>query len=551
MTPGGPETALATGAAPDIGEAVAEATAIPNDPVQTTTTQQVDPTGAFVPAGAAAEPSRADVAYRQGLKVRPPDFGGQQLSNSDITPHPDPRTIQHGSHAFSMPAFQLGAAAIGARMNAINKGLAENKAAQMALMQQGQEKTVPAPYLQSYHDFGTRVIDDFVRGIAKKLGSEDKAWEAIRTDPMVRRQYQRVLQQYNDVGDIINHDYKEAESYIDGVKTGARRFNKQAYDSAVALKKGLGELGPGGYGDLQQLMRLRNNYQYATTLPYYLENSKIDEHVKDFMGRTFRDDKGNSTFRMDKRGGITVFSHEDRKNAEKMIDNLVDSEYPQFMDLYPNKEDFRKALHEWYPVQEELKIDKIIPPPRPSGKGKSGEAADGKVGMATGLSPVSRLQTGRMGSAPSGPVSEQVPTISPSEATGGKFKQLAPRTFDSQHGQVTLMAPELKFIDGKWKIVGRNMNAKDVANIQEIEARTGPNSAELNKYMQQVSEGTMEYLDADKNTSRLKSYFGNDFSIDKMVADKAVALGIQWDQAKFDSWTREQKQKAMTKLFGQ
>lgn len=548
MTPGGPETALATGEMPAIDEAVAEANAVPTDPTQSTTAPQVDPTGAYTPSAAAQQPARADVSYRIG--VRPPDFGGRQLSNSDFVPHPDPRLIQHGQHAFSMPAFQLGAAAIGARMANINRGLADNKAAQQALVQQGQEKTVPAPYLQSYHEFGQRIIDDFVKGWAKRLGSEDKAWRAINEDPVVRRQFQRVMQQYGDVGEILNYDFKEAEKYIDDVRSGKRRYDKNAYDSAVALKKGLGGLGMGGYGDLQQLLNLRNNYQFATTLPHYLENSGIDKHVKDFMAQTFRDEQGNSTFRMDKKGGITVFSHEDRKTAEKMIDNLVDSEYPQFMDLYPNKEDFSRALHQWYPVQEELKIDKVVPPPRPSGKGESGATADGKVGMATGLSPVSRVVADpERAKAQMGPLSQDVPTISPSEATGGKFKQLAPRTFDGPRGQVTIVAPELKFIDGSWKVVGSNLNAEEIATMQGIEAKSGANSAELDKYLSKVTEGRMEYLDASKNMTRLKSYFGNDFSIEKMVSDKAASHGYPWDQAAFDRLPKEKRQAVMTMLF--
>jgi len=372
----GVETDTATGT-PNIEQMVGEANSAAIDPVQTTTTQQVDPTQPTAPTPL--------MSFRESPILRPPDYGKERISNQDVVPHPDPRTIQHGKHAFSMPAFQLGAAAIGARLGALKTREQEVNKAIGQIIQGGpkeQQPDVPAPYLRSYHALGDQVNNDVLNSLAAQYGSMNKALRALaNNDPFAVRKYQRAFQDYEDVGKIINAQYKQAEKDITDMESDAIRYDPKLYEAAKNLKRGLNELGGGGYGDVQKLLSLRDEYDRATTLPHFLTAAKFADHVKAAMAQTFKDEQGNSTFRADKHGGFTVFSHVDAKRATAMIDSAAERIYPMFKDQYASLDEFKKKMHEYYPVQEELKVDGMARP----GSGKKGSGKNGPDGIVLGL----------------------------------------------------------------------------------------------------------------------------------------------------------------------
>lgn len=475
------------------------------------------------------------------LQLRGPQYG-RAISNQDIVPHPDPRTITHAGQSFSQPAFQLGYAAVGSRLQEMERQRQDLiKSAQALTAEDNREKVAPQ-YARSYNSFVDRTQQDFLGSMIARYGSEQRAWEKIAKDPTIRRQWEQLHRDNNEIGRVINYDVGEAEKYLTGVGTGQYRFSPQAVQSSQDLIQGYGQLGAQGLGDLQQLMGIGNEYRKHTTPEYTFNKAGIDDRVAKFAQERYQG------LKHDKEGRLMFTTWEQKKDFDTQISQLANEWYPAFADQY-SKEEFTQWLHDRYPSQVELHVQsRAIPQPKSSGSG-SGKDKEGTLSFSTGLSPWNRAKSGQMGSAFVGALSEDVPTISVSESTGGKAKQLAPRTFDTRGGQVTISAPELKFVDGEWMVTGRNLNDKDIRKIEETSEQFGADSEEVTRVADDLSEGKMISVRASNNMPRLKSYFGNDFSIDKIVIDRADEKGIEWDQKAFDSFTPEKRQKIMTALF--
>lgn len=475
------------------------------------------------------------------LQLRGPQYG-RAISNQDIVPHSDPRTITHAGQSFSQPAFQLGYAAVGSRLQEMERQRQDLiKSAQALTAEDNREKVAPQ-YARSYNSFVDRTQQDFLGSMIARYGSEQRAWEKIAKDPTIRRQWEQLHRDNNEIGRVINYDVGEAEKYLTGVGTGQYRFNPQAVRSSQDLIQGYGQLGAQGLGDLQQLMGIGNEYRKHTTPEYTFNKAGIDDRVAKFAQERYQG------LKHDKEGRLMFTTWEQKKDFDTQISQLANEWYPAFADQY-SKEEFTQWLHDRYPSQVELHVQsRGIPQPK-TGRSGGDKVAAGQLAFSYGLSPHSRAKSGQMGSSFLGASSEDVPTISMSEATSGKFKQLAPRTFDSRTGNITINAPDLRYIDGDWMITGRDISDKDVAKIEETSEQYGADSDEVTKLTQDLSEGQMRYIPASGNTSRLKSYFGNDFSIDKMVAERAAERGVDWDQAAFDKLDADKRQKVMTALF--
>jgi len=329
-------------------------------PTQTTRPAMTDPTQGGAAGG----------GFR--MSVTAGDRGQQRYSNQDYMPAQHLQNVTVDGHTFSKPSFAPPAAVIGGRLQQLGALDQQIKQAATALFTDENREKVVEPYARSYGNMVNTAQDDYFNSIkAQYRGNERKAWMAVTgkdpNNPEAARGWVRLNQDMNELGRVINYDFKRAEKYRDDVEKGVRRYDEEAYDSTKDLMDGFNQLGPGGYGDVMELTRRKNNYQQHTTLPYFLEQSGADKHIKDFMANTFKDADGNSTLRMEKKGGFTVFTHEDAKRADSMIDALAEDLYPQFDDVFDSKEKLRERLHKWYPVQVELKVQaKANPKP---GKG--------------------------------------------------------------------------------------------------------------------------------------------------------------------------------------
>ena len=215
------------------GVAQANAQLNPNSigviPEQTTTRAPQDPTQ----------------GSSMSLQVRGPDYG-RQVSNQDMVPHPDPRTIVHGSHTFSMPAFQLGYAAVGSRLQEMENQRQELVKLAKALMADDTREKVAPQYARSYNAFVDKAQKDFINSLVARYGSEQRAWGKVAKDPTIQRQWVQLHRDSNEVGRVINYDVSEAEKYLTGVGTGQYRYNPDAVRASQDLIQGYGQLGAQG-----------------------------------------------------------------------------------------------------------------------------------------------------------------------------------------------------------------------------------------------------------------------------------------------------------------
>lgn len=373
MATGGPETALALGQLPDIdaaiaagnaASAVADPNAVQAQPQQSTTTAAVDPTAPQQPQQMGG-----------GLKftTKPANFGGQRMNAQDFVPHPDPYSIQAYGQTFSQPAFNLPAPAIAARLQGLAQEQAElNKVTEEAFAQD-KKPVVPAQYSRSYNNLYAQGEDELRKSVMEQYGGrEDLAAKALAgKDPNNRaahRAYLKFHKDMDDLGRVMTHNVDEAMLNIQQMKTGERPWDQASFDASNDLLRGFNELGQGGYGDVQKLTQIAQNYDRTTSLPYTLAQKdkngmSLDEHIRNNMAASFtKNADGSPKFWVDKAGRFTVLTHEDLETAETILDGLTEELWPRFDAQYDSKEEFRARLGQLYPVKVELKVDDVHDP---------------------------------------------------------------------------------------------------------------------------------------------------------------------------------------------
>lgn len=499
--PGGAETPYALGQTPDVdaaitagnaASAIADPNAVGSAPQQTTIPAATDPT----------RPARVP-GMNGGVKlgVKPANYGGQRMVAQDFVPHPDPYTIVDDGHSFSRAAFNLPAPAIAARLQGLTKENEELNKLTGEVFKQDTKEVVPPQYSRSYNGLWDRGDKEYRASILAQYGGrQDLAAKAIAgkdsNNPEAHRGYLRFNRDMNEVGRIITHDVAEAERNIEDMQTNKIKFDQQSFDASQELVNAANSRGSEGLGDIQALMKAGSDYKRAVTLPYFLaqkdkEGASIDDHVKNFMASTFaKNTDGSPKFTVGRDGVFRFLYHTDLKTAEKMIDNLAEEIYPQFRGDYLTKDAFKERLRQWYPMEEELKVDDKWTPPA---SGSGGAAKDAGYSRS--------YQEGSI-KTEVGPAREygQVPLA---HLSAGKGKLAAPNQFFGESGREVFMHPTAVVADetGKKYLLGKVAKEPGTTRVSQDEA------GNITFEVQDPSSGKMEKASEIEYFNQLEDRF--------------------------------------------
>lgn len=373
MATGGPETSLALGQLPDVDAAIAAGNAA--SAIADPNAVQAAPQQSTIPA--AQDPTAPQQSQRMGgglrFSTRPANYGGQRMTAQDFVPHPDPYSITAYGQTGSEPAFNLPAPAIAARLQGLAQEQAElNKITEQAFAQD-KKPVVPPQYSRSYNNLYSQAEDELRKSVMEQYGGrEDLAAKALAgKDPNNRaahRAYLKFHKDMDDLGRVMTHNVEEAMLNIEQMKSGERPWDQASFDASNDLLRGFNELGQGGYGDVQKLTQIAQNYDRTTSLPYTLaqkgkDGMSLDDHIRNNMAQSFtKNPDGSPKFRVDRAGRFTVLTHEDLKTAETILDGLTEELWPRFDAQYDSKEEFRARLGQLYPVSVELVKDAVHDP---------------------------------------------------------------------------------------------------------------------------------------------------------------------------------------------
>lgn len=537
----GPETPLATGQI-DVQEAIDQGAAASGLVAPTPT----------VPA--AADPINSGGSQGgPNLSFQAPEFyRGNIPDQRDF--YPDPQVRQFGFDTGLVPVAHAGQVPLGILANQLAEKQRQKKELDAQLRgfdPYGGIGNAPDPYQQNFGRLARADMDKYIADVAHQYGGDQRmAVKAILSDPTLNRNFKNRAAQWNDTGTAAKHWFAQAQDYIDSVEQKGYQADPEAYQMAHNMRNAIGEFGGPNGGDVMELNKLGREFEKHMSRELYVK-SYLTKALTDYAGKTPIEPKTTV------QNGQRITTYGDRQVLQPFWEQQADAMASKqigpgdnYQERFKNNLEYMRKM---FPEDVDLKIH--VTPPHYAKESGDGKGPEGKLAVSVGLTPnrTSDPQRAEAYKWGLGTGTDNVPTIGLSEDTGGKFKQLAPRTFSESRGtdtrQTTLNAPQLKFINGEWMIVGTDVNSNDVQELEKVTAEQGDDSADVQRLKQKISEGKMKFLPVKDNMPQLKSYLGNDFSTERLTQQQAAAKGIEWDQAKFDSYTKEQKQKIMTKLF--
>lgn len=407
------------------------------------------------------------------------------------------------------------------------------------------------PYQPAFQKYATGEIDRYRKERADALygGDLQKMDDAIRTNPQEGAAFKRFAGGIEAIGIANKGLHKQvADTYAD-VMAGTKQLPPDMLKEFADFLSVQDENGVPikGTNSQELLMKHRNADALASNLTWY------DKIAQPSLAQALQTIVTSGPITRDKSGKL-LLTEQEIKTFDGAKDALVDQSM-QAGQFDGDRKKARAFLDAMLPTSIKTTVKMENPVPAPSGSGRGSGSTDGKIRFSSGLTPTKvtdEQRTERYGGV-IGPATENVPTISLSEDTGGKFKQLTPRTFDMRDGvetrQVTLASPQIKFIDGEWNVVGTPVSDMDTQKLQDVLDAGGADDPRYVAMVQKILNGKTQKISLDDATPYLKSYLGDDFSVDDIVSKKAAEKGYDWDQSKFDGWTKDQKQKAMTNLF--
>lgn len=408
-------------------------------------------------------------------------------------------------------------------------------------------------YQPAFQKYATGEIDRYRKERADALygGDLQKMDDAIRTNPYEKAAFQRFVGGLEATGTANQDLVKRVSEVMSDVMQDKKQLTpeeQKVYSDYLNVQDQNG-VPIRGTNSQEFLVKQRAAEALVS------QNEWNDKMLRPAATNALQTITQNRPVQKDPKTGKWLLTTEETSNWDAFKDQSA--KYGVEHDIFKSEKEAKDFLDAHYPtsVKETEKYMNPVPPPKGSKKGSGSGSTDGKIRFSTGLTPTKitdEQRTERYGGV-IGPSTENVPTISLSEDTGGKFKQLTPRTFDMRDGvetrQVTLASPQIKFIDGEWNVVGTPVSDMDTQKLQDVLDAGGADDPRYVAMVQKILNGKTQKISLDDATPYLKSYLGDDFSVDDIVSKKAAEKGYDWDQSKFDGWTKDQKQKAMTNLF--
>lgn len=519
MAGGGPYTEKATGTAEPLdpaGQALArEEAAIGAGQGAAGVGEQVQGMGSdLIGAATQAVDAQAEDAAEQPLFGRR-KRGGAGFNPFEGTIMPDqglmfgPRENVHVANSGSVgpyggrPIFAAGDTgrmyALEAVANVQNKRARElaklNEDAKKLRLDEQFEEIARPEYRQNLRQWQRQKLDKDYNAALQLAGSEQELRRKL-ADPN-SLQFKMLMgpggtvDSINTVVKESNQAFKETQQVIDDMDKGVVEHNPAVYNEAMELLHASGQY---GHGDARQLAGKFNGWRTTMNVDKFLKDNNADEVIVRAAGINPETD-------FDKKSGMFIVTVDQEKRLKEAAQRYAKAAAarPQFR----GEKDVEKKILSMLPFENQ--IMRKVSASRLPGAGKSGGAPqEGKLEFGAGMAPQITM-TG-------GDKARVVPTVTPSEATGGKYMQVAPRDFVDASG-TTHRVYGIRFqeMGGKTFIGGRELGADDIIKLRNVSGKQlDPNSAEIAEMAEQYKIGKPIVLDAEHNWPNMKSYFGPD-----------------------------------------
>lgn len=565
--PGGPETAAALGRPyiPSTTDGI-EATRMDTIPADRSVTPAANRTPAggidiegAIESAAPPVPATGDPSGSRGgvrVSLNEPQMPEVRLTNQDFYGQPNPDTIQTRTGPVPVASYgQVPLGVLGMQMAKTQQERAKTRDAIENFDLYSGIGKAPTPYQRNFNELATRDMDQFLSKVVNMYGGDRAAAVRDLSDKTsdLNMRWRKRSAQWEQIGQQAEFKFKQASDLLDAAETGKIQLSDDGRKVAQEALNGIGEFGGPNGGDVMELAETLRRFDQIMSREQYINDFAlpgIEAHMKErgIAPTTTRNKYGQRVTTYGTEKDLAPF----REQAAKDMAWRGIGEGNTVKERIANN---LKALEAALPSDQEIKVD-VSNPPSSSSSG-SGSTVQPKMKVSTGMSMASRLNLGESQNVVTKPDQRSwtmVPTISFSEEVGDKSMPMAPRVFDGAAGQVTIEAPELKYVQGHWRIVGRSRNvineSTDVdESVSGARSRVRGGSGATDKEQTSSKEGRMEFLDYDKNLPRIRTYLGDDFDVWSVVRQKAEEKGQVWDQAAFDKLPNGTRQKVVEYLF--